>query len=149
MGGQACRGSRRCRLGGQLRCLTGGAGKSHVISDLLVLCARGYFVFSLPFVVGGGLYDDGRDDLLLGKKRSRAEAGKKTSAPSLSCPEPSWAPSSPPALFSQCLQFPKPSGLGALHLAGPPSCHASCLSLLRQKPLWELISGSFNNQAVW
>ena len=68
---------------------------------------------------------------------------------SLSCPEPSWAPNSPPALFSQCLQFPKPSGLGALHLAGPPSCHASCLSLLRQKPLWELISGSFNNQAVW
>lgn len=83
-------------LSSRLGHLTGGAWKGRVLSRLLGLCTCHDFVCSLLFVVGSGLDDDRRDDLLLGKG--------KCGGPSetLSLPHPPWLPGSPPC------SFPKP-----------------------------------------
>lgn len=83
-------------LSSRLGYLTGGAWKGRVLSRLLGLCTCHYFVCPLLFVVGSGLYDDRRDDLLLGKE--------KCGGPSetLSLPHPPWLPGSTPP------SFPKP-----------------------------------------
>lgn len=122
--GLACRRSRGRRRGvlrdlllsGQVCHLTGGAWKSCVFGRLLGLCTCGYFVFALAFIVGGGFYDNRRDDLLLEEEKCGGSCtcvGDKTSAPSLS--HPPWLPLSPIHRSTKCLPFPKP-GSGSLAL---------------------------------
>ena len=91
-------------LRGQRWRLAGGARKSRVGSCLLELCTHGLFMFSLPFIVGGGLYDHRRDDLLLKEEKCGWQRlGKKTSVPSKSGRYPTprcLLPLSPPPPFS-------------------------------------------------
>ena len=111
-------------------------------------------MFSLPFIVGGGLYDDRRDDLLLGGEKY-GDVGKGWERRLLYSPGVSSSPSYPrgstfPTSPIQLNVCPSPNFLVSNPSAWqniPPN-RASFFCLLRQKPLVGPICGSLNNQAV-